>query len=459
MTGRAPSASSGSKFVQADHAEPAPRVTTPGALRVTQDSGVCETTPGVTQASGYGDLTATESIFFWYFAARNSPSTAPLSLWFNGGPGSSSMIGLLQELGPCRINNDTRTVSLNPFSWNTNSNILFIDQPVSVGFSHGDTNVGTSEQAAADVWSFMQIFLKDSRFSSLASRPLAIWTESYGGHYGPAFAAYFLSQNAEITSGRLSGITLNLQVLGIGDGLTDALTQWPGYMTYAASNPYHPLVSQSVIDQANTAWTQSGGCRDQITSCYNEGSDSVCKSAQLFCNGNIFGPLTGGSNPYYVANSDPYPPAVDTYLASIGAQIGAEVPWEETSWQVYDNFEATGDAMRNSRPLLEKVIDAGVRVILYNGDADFILNFNGVEAMVDALNTKYTSVYKQQVWQSYTVRGQVTGQFKNAGMFSYIRIYGAGHQVPAYTFGSLGVGEAALQMFNQIMANQSLTST
>ncbi|KAL0563610.1 hypothetical protein V5O48_018453, partial [Marasmius crinis-equi] len=180
--------SSDSKFV-VDQAEPAPQATTPGALRVTQNSGVCETTPGVTQASGYGDLTATESIFFWYFAARNSPSTAPLSLWFNGGPGSSSMIGLLQELGPCRINNDTRTVSTNPFSWNTNSNILFIDQPVGVGFSHGDMKVGTSQQAAADVWSFLQIFLKDSRFSSLASRPLAIWTESYGGHYGPTFAA------------------------------------------------------------------------------------------------------------------------------------------------------------------------------------------------------------------------------------------------------------------------------
>lgn len=34
----------------------------PGALRVTENSGVCETTPGVYQASGYGDLTAKESI-------------------------------------------------------------------------------------------------------------------------------------------------------------------------------------------------------------------------------------------------------------------------------------------------------------------------------------------------------------------------------------------------------------
>ena len=40
--------------------------TTPGKLRVTENSGVCETTAGVYQASGYGDLTSTESI--WYAA-------------------------------------------------------------------------------------------------------------------------------------------------------------------------------------------------------------------------------------------------------------------------------------------------------------------------------------------------------------------------------------------------------
>ena len=29
---------------------------------------------------------------------------------------------------------------------------LYLDQPVGVGFSYGDTTVGTSQQAAADVW-------------------------------------------------------------------------------------------------------------------------------------------------------------------------------------------------------------------------------------------------------------------------------------------------------------------
>lgn len=94
-------------------------------------------------------------------------------------PGSTSMIGLFQEHGPCRITNDSSTVVLNPYSWNNESNIMYIDQPVGTGLSHGNiSRVGTSAQAAADIWSFMQIFLSDPKFSQYQTRDLAIWTES-----------------------------------------------------------------------------------------------------------------------------------------------------------------------------------------------------------------------------------------------------------------------------------------
>ncbi|KAF7309047.1 Carboxypeptidase [Mycena kentingensis (nom. inval.)] len=441
-----------------------PLATTPGALRVVENSGVCETTPGVFQASGYGDLTANESIFFWYFAARNNPSTAPLSLWFNGGPGSSSMIGLLQELGPCRIDNGSAptTVSRNPFSWNTNANLLFIDQPVGVGFSHGTLNVGTSQAAAQDVWTFLQIFLKDSRFAALAKNDLAIWTESYGGHYGPTFAAYFLSQNAAIAAGTVSGLTLNLKTLGVGDGLTDPISQYPGYISYAANNPYHPLVSSTAIARANTSWnTATTGCKARITACNAGGSNSVCSAAQSNCNNNILSPLAGNWDVYYIptANPDPYPPPLDRYLASVRTRIGGEVTWQITNRNVYDNFAATGDWMRTSLPALESVINAGVRVLVYVGDADYILNVPGIEAMLASMNTKFSAAFNAQAPAPYRVGGLLAGQFKNAGTFSYLKVYGAGHEVPAYKNGSLAVGQAAFQMFSQIMANQPLSST
>jgi hypothetical protein len=47
---------------------------------------------------------------------------------------------------------------------------------------------------------------------------------------------------------------------------------------------------------------------------------------------------------YYVpsGSNDPYPPDITSYLASIGTKVGAEVTWQETNFDVYDNFAATG---------------------------------------------------------------------------------------------------------------------
>ncbi|KAF7974316.1 hypothetical protein HWV62_12482 [Athelia sp. TMB] len=433
----------------------------PGALRVTENSGVCETTPGVYQASGYGDLTSSESIFFWFFEARENAATAPLTLWFNGGPGSSSMIGLFQEHGPCRINNASTAVTYNPYSWNNASNMLYIDQPVGVGFSYGSETVGTSQEAASDIWKFLQIFLKDSRFSKYATAPLQIWTESYGGHYGPTFAQYFLTQNAAIKAGSATGVNLNLKTLAIGNGLTDPITQYPGYITYAGSNPYHTLVSTSTITSANKTYTKSGGCAAQITSCNNGGSNSVCSNAQDYCNDNILSPLAGNYDVYYVPskNPDSYPPDITNYLASIKTKVGAASTWQETNDDVYDNFEETGDWMRTSKPDLESVINSGVRVLIFDGDADYILNFNGVESMVNSLVTDFSSAYANTVFTPWTVNGQSAGQYRQAGTFSYLRIYGAGHEVAAYKYGKLAYGQAALQFFEQISAGNSLSST
>lgn len=79
--------------------------------------GICELTPGVKSYSGYVDIEDEQHIFWWFFEARNQdPTEAPLTVWINGGPGSSSMIGLFQEQGPCRVNADGEVYS-NPYAW------------------------------------------------------------------------------------------------------------------------------------------------------------------------------------------------------------------------------------------------------------------------------------------------------------------------------------------------------
>ncbi len=88
--------------------------------------------------------------FFWFFESRKDPANAPLSIWMNGGPGSSSLIGLLEENGPCNINDDSNSTTLNPWSWNNEVNMLYIDQPNQVGFSYDVPSNGTRDQTTGN---------------------------------------------------------------------------------------------------------------------------------------------------------------------------------------------------------------------------------------------------------------------------------------------------------------------
>ena len=56
-------------------------------------AGICELDPNVRSYSGYADVAPDQHIFWWFFESRNTPpSEAPLTVWINGGPGSSSMV-------------------------------------------------------------------------------------------------------------------------------------------------------------------------------------------------------------------------------------------------------------------------------------------------------------------------------------------------------------------------------
>lgn len=193
--------------------------------------------------TGYIDVGA-KHLFFYYFESR-APSD-DLILWTNGGPGCSSELGLLMELGPCRINpssnkNDPPSIDFNPFSWNNNASIIFIDQPVGVGFSYADyeEHVGQTEEAAKDVAAFMAIFMEtfirgkrynvnglveggiDSHAKS-ENVKFHFAGESYGGRYLPVFGAEVVDMNPRLEKVGIKPIPLKSVM--IGNGLTDFFT-------------------------------------------------------------------------------------------------------------------------------------------------------------------------------------------------------------------------------------------
>jgi len=71
--------------------------------------------------------------------SENGPDSGPTLIWYNGGPGRSSLWGMMVELGPLLLNDASlTTLQRNPYAWTKFANVLALDNPPPVGFSFCD---------------------------------------------------------------------------------------------------------------------------------------------------------------------------------------------------------------------------------------------------------------------------------------------------------------------------------
>ena len=397
-------------------------ITSPNGVKIRYKEpgkdGVCETTPGVNSYSGYISLNESTNMFFWFFEARENPATAPLTLWLNGGPGSDSLIGLFQELGPCSVTEDLKT-KLNPYGWNEVSNMLFLSQPVGVGFSYASTHVGyedargiiqnkpvkgetegrysyvdpdrydTTLASAMGAWEIMQGFFSNlpTLDSNIKNLTFNLWTESYGGHYGPTFYDYFYQQNEAIANGSQAGVPLRMDTLGIINGIISEYIQAPYYAEFARYNTYGiKAINETVYQFMKTFFSIAGGCGDYIKACNSvdkstPAGQELCSYTTNICRSYCEEPYYayGGRGVYDIRHPyvDPTPPTyfVD-YLnqADVQQALGVSINYTRTaSPQIGTGFGNTGDFVYNRfKKDLERILDRGLRVALIYGDADYI---------------------------------------------------------------------------------------
>lgn len=88
--------------------------------------------------SGYLHPEPNRHMHYFFFPSQGNSATDPVLLWFNGGPGCSSLLGAMYEHGPFIFADAFAILIGNKYSWNTNANVLYLESPAQVGFSYSD---------------------------------------------------------------------------------------------------------------------------------------------------------------------------------------------------------------------------------------------------------------------------------------------------------------------------------
>ncbi|KHJ85877.1 serine carboxypeptidase [Oesophagostomum dentatum] len=187
-------------------------------------------TPTFSSYSGYLQASAYDNFHYWLTESQNDPPNDPLILWLNGGPGCSSLAGLIEELGPFKVSDYGTNVYANNYSWNLFANVLFLESPSGVGFSFNiNDNVTTNDDdvAAHNYQAFVNFLEK---FPEYQGRATYITGESYAGVYLPTLALKMLNDPKNFP---------NFKGMAIGNGALDFAHN---YDTMVPLYYYHGLI-------------------------------------------------------------------------------------------------------------------------------------------------------------------------------------------------------------------------
>ncbi len=424
------------------------KITLSPLTTISEDEPLCD--PNVKQITGYFTIgKQNKHYFFWLFESRNKPSKDPISVWLNGGPGCSSMFGLFAENGPCSIEADGIKTRIRKESWNNNATILFIDQPPGTGYSYGTLD-RDEKTIANDMLVFLLEFM--NAHSEYKELPLYIFGESYAGHYIPSISARIYKYNVD--ADKNGSPKLNLKGIGIGNGLTDPLLQYPYYPEMGKNAN---ILSDYQYQQMKS---QLGVCLTLIKAC-NLKIKGLCLTAVEYCNSAMISPVElNGLNVYdYTKKCETNPPLcydfsrLETFMNQRSVRKTLGIPDHLPPWVDCSNAPHSAlltDWMLSQADKISILVNAGIPVLIYAGDLDYICNYLGNEAWTKNLDWKgkeeFNKPTSQSPWKSY-------GILRKSGPLSFLQVFKAGHMVP------MDQPKAGLEMFNDFVFKKGAWSS
>ncbi|KAK5701436.1 hypothetical protein LTR17_022595 [Elasticomyces elasticus] len=438
----------------------------------------------------------TRELYFWFFPStsehrwlslvRDTVNPSPvdpdageeITIWLNGGPGCSSLSGLLTENGPFTWEAGTLSPVQNPYTWVNLTNMIWIEQPVGVGFSQGTPNITNEVELGEQFTGFFKQFTE-----TFATQEYDIYVtgESYAGYYVPYIADAFITlQDSDMP---LAGIAINDPI--IGDGTNQQMVVQVPYVDYWQKLLY---LNESFIERIHARQDECGytdyletyltypppqtpfptlaepsrknnySC-DQFDSIYEAILEVNPCFVRTDCHNqvsyNIYHITETCPHPWSVlggVNTGDYIPTSFTVFfnrtdvqAAINAPIG-------TNWAQCNNGVFVGSGDQSLGPaqngVLQRVIEYTNNTIIGSGNLDMLLNtngtllaiqnmtWNGLQGLQSYPDTPFYVPYHPEYNGGALSGAGIVGSWGHERGVTFYQVQLAGHELPGFAPGA-----------------------
>ncbi|PPQ88899.1 hypothetical protein CVT25_009134 [Psilocybe cyanescens] len=379
-----------------------------------------------------GNKSETRQLFFWFFPPGPQGSSEDLIFWTNGGPGCSSMEGLVQENGPFSWSTGTAKPIQNQFSWTNLSSVLWVEQPVGTGFSQGTPNIKNEDDVAAQLVGFLQQFL--IVFPEMKNKKLYLTGESYAGTYVPSSLSFDVVQE-QIPA--VNFVKKYENVFSFNQSFMTELEQINAKCNYTGySDKFLTYPPKGLLPLPNGSTRTPKGC-DVWDTIFNAALtiNPAFNIYRIFDTFPILWDVLGFPGSFEQEQTPLYFNRTDVKKA-IHAPLN--VDWKECS--DIDVFPKGDASLPPAFTVLPNVIEKSNRTVIVHGLADFILiaegmTWNGLQGFQKPIaNDSFLVDGVGALGTTHTERG-----------LTYFEVELSGHMVPQYS------PKAAFQIMQYLM--------
>lgn len=415
--------------------------------------------------SGYLSAGPRKQFHYMFHYANEDYENKPLVLWLNGGPGCSSLDGWSSEHGPMQLDDDG-VYHMNEYSWNRAANMLYLESPGGVGFSYIDSQLDYDKEinddiAAQDNLNALLDFF--NKFSGFKGKDFYVSGESYGGIYVPTLAYNIIMHNKGVPESQ----KINLKGILVGNGVAD----WnfdvsKARIDFAFSHHLYSYETRLDYNRYCVIDIDKKKC-SEISDEMNKNLENIniydylrecqlptTEDGQIDYFSNYFkkAPWAFKDLKQKQENMKKNKPKQDLYIdeneknesppcvsdkamteyfnreeVKKALHVKTDINWELCSSEVGGRYNILPEGSIWTYPTLLK---EGVKVLIYSGDTDFAVPFNGNQAWIHNLKLEIEKPWRR--WRAFGDMDNVGGYVINYKGLTFCTVKGTGHMTPQW---------------------------